>query len=92
MRTWIVADFSQQNSTVEIAAPGVGVESTVPYIETSQVIVDGVSYDANHVEFAPYGSVSGELANGGLCDALTPGYPGKLHFVSEASFLSMIKS
>ena len=76
--TKIVADFSQQNSTVEIAAPGVGVESTVPYIETSQVIVDGVSYDANHVEFALYGSATGVLANGGLCDAVDSGLSGKV--------------
>ena len=37
-----VADFSQFNSDVELAAPGVGVKSTVPYIETNTVTVDGV--------------------------------------------------
>ncbi len=36
----VVADFSQQNSTVEIAAPGVGVLSTLPYIETNLIMLN----------------------------------------------------
>ena len=35
----VVADFSQKNSQVELAAPGVSVLSTVPYNEINQKIV-----------------------------------------------------
>jgi serine protease len=63
----VVADFSQQNSAVEISAPGVGVLSTVPWLSVSSVTVDGVAYEANHIEYAPYASASGTLVDGGLC-------------------------
>jgi subtilisin family serine protease len=66
----VVADFSQQNDQVELAAPGVGVLSTVPWIATNDLTVDGVSYSANHIDYAAYGSVSGALADGGLCDSV----------------------
>jgi serine protease len=64
-----VADFSQQNDQVELAAPGVGVLSTVPWIETNELTVDGVTYQVNHIEYAAYGSASGALVDGGLCDS-----------------------
>jgi serine protease len=35
----VVADFSQKNSQVELAAPGVGVLSTVPFIETNTLSI-----------------------------------------------------
>ena len=50
-----IADFSTFNTDVELTAPGVGVLSTVPYLADAYLQVDGVKYDANHVEFAPYG-------------------------------------
>jgi subtilisin family serine protease len=62
-----IADFSLQNSAVEIAAPGVGVLSTIPYVETNNLAVDGVNYNANHIEFSGYGSASGTLVDGGRC-------------------------
>jgi subtilisin family serine protease len=65
-----IADFSQQNSTVEIAAPGVGVLSTVPYINVANLTIDGVDYSVNQMEYAELGSVSGPLANGGICDSV----------------------
>lgn len=61
------ATFSTYNSDVEIAAPGVGVLSTVPYLDVSTLTVDGVAYDGNHVEYAARGSASGALVDGGLC-------------------------
>lgn len=64
-----VADFSQQNDQVELAAPGVDVLSTVPWLATDEVTVDGVTYDAHHIDFAAYGTASGALADGGLCDS-----------------------
>jgi subtilisin family serine protease len=72
-----VADFSQFNSDVELAAPGVGVKSTVPYIETNTVTVDGVIYTGGHVEYSPYGAASGDLVDGGLCTT-TGAWAGKV--------------
>jgi len=66
----VVADFSQYNSQVEIAAPGVGVLSTLPYKEINQVTVDSVNYAAGHIEYSARGSASGALVNGGLCDTV----------------------
>lgn len=64
-----VADFSQYNSAVEVAAPGVGVLSTVPYLDNSSINVDGVTYAGVQLEYAPSGSASGALIDGGLCTA-----------------------
>jgi serine protease len=73
----VVADFSQHNDQVELAAPGVGVLSTVPFIEVSKVTVAGKDYAGYHMEFTPYGSASGILVNGELC--LTTGdWAGKV--------------
>ncbi len=63
------ADFSQMNDAVELAAPGVGVLSTVSYLATAEVLVDGVPYVANGIEFAPLGTAVGPLTDGGLCTA-----------------------
>jgi len=63
-----VASFSQQNDLVEIAAPGVSVLSTVPWLASDTLTVDGVTYIANHIEFAPTNlTVTGALADGGRC-------------------------
>ncbi len=72
-----VADFSQKNDQVELAAPGVAVLSTVPYIDNSTISVDGVTYAGAHIEYAARGSVSGALADGGLCTA-TGSWAGKV--------------
>ena len=63
----VKADFSQYNSAVEIAAPGVGVISTVPYISNSSITVNGTTYDGGAIEFAAEGMASGTLVDGGLC-------------------------
>ena len=73
----MVADFSQQNSAVEISAPGVGVLSTVPWLSVSSVTVDGEVYAANHIENAPYASANGTLVDGGLCTT-TGAWSGKV--------------
>jgi subtilisin family serine protease len=73
----VVADFSQKNSQVELAAPGVGVLSTVPYIDSSTLTVDGVTYLGGHVEYSARGSAAGALVNGGLCTT-TGAWAGKV--------------
>jgi serine protease len=67
--TATVASFSQQNSDVELAAPGVGVLSTVPW-KVATVHVDGVTYMAAHIENAARASVSGALVDGGRCNSV----------------------
>ncbi|MBG0786397.1 MAG: S8 family serine peptidase [Anaerolineaceae bacterium] len=62
-----IGDFSQQNDQVEIAAPGVGVLSTIPYVDTNLVNVAGVDYTANHIEYSALGTASGAFVDGGLC-------------------------
>ena len=76
----VVADFSNQNEWVELAAPGVGVLSTVPNIPNSWLRVGAEAYQGNPMEFSPYGDVTGELADGGMClPTDTPGdWTGKV--------------
>ncbi len=66
----VVADFSQYNTAVEIAAPGVAVLSTLPYLETNSLTVAGVDYAVNHIEYSGLGTASGALVDGGLCDTV----------------------
>jgi subtilisin family serine protease len=69
----IVASFSQQNNAVELAAPGVGVLSTVPWSATNTVTVNGITYKGGHIEYAALtnnNGVSGPLIDGGLCDSV----------------------
>ena len=66
----LVADFSQKNREVDIAAPGVGVLSTVPYIDLSTVSTSNSSFSGGHIEFSARGSASGALVDGGLCDSV----------------------
>ena len=72
-----IASFSNQNAYVELAAPGVDVLSTIPYIETNTLVVDGQSFSAYHIEFSGYGSASGALVDGGRCTS-TGSWGGKV--------------
>ena len=67
------ADFSNFNDAVEVAAPGVDVLSTVPYLESRTFVVDGTSYAAQHVEYSAYTTASGQVVDGGLCTPLAHG-------------------
>jgi serine protease len=61
-----LASFSQRNSQVEIAAPGVGVLSTYP-ITGGSLTVGSTGYMATAMEGSPAASASGNLVNGGRC-------------------------
>jgi len=63
----VVADFSQFNDQVELAAPGVGVLSTIPYVDISTVTVGDEVISGYHVEYAGRGEVTGALVDGDLC-------------------------
>jgi len=75
-----VASFSQYNSAVELAAPGVDVLSTVPWSATNTLAVNGATYDGGHIENAAStgaSGVAGQLVDGGLCDS-TGSWSGKI--------------
>ena len=66
----VVADFSQKNNQVELAAPGVSVLSTVPYKETNTLTVKTITDQGNWIEYAARTTgVTGLLVDGGLCDS-----------------------
>lgn len=64
-----VASFSQQNSDVEIAAPGVGVLSTTPF-KSSTLTVGGNTYLGANIDGSARVDATGVLADGGLCDSV----------------------
>lgn len=66
-KNMVVADFSQFNDQVELAAPGVGVLSTIPYVDISTVTVGDKVVSGYHVEYAGRGTATGTLVDGGLC-------------------------
>ena len=66
--TNLVAGFSQQNSDVEIAAPGVDVLSTVPTL-SEHVLVGGTAIPGLPAVGAAKTSVSGPLVDGGVCNS-----------------------
>ena len=64
-----LAAFSQRNNQVELAAPGVGVLSTVSLVSATTA-VDRVSYMVMAMEYTHDGATSGALVDGGLCDSV----------------------
>lgn len=71
-----VASFSQRNSQVELAAPGVGIMSTVPGAPSA--IVNAVAYASNALDGAALTTATASLVDGGLCDTAQPAYAGKV--------------
>lgn len=61
-----LASFSQRNSQVELAAPGVSVLSTY-HVTSGSASAAGSSFIASALDGSPGTSASGNLANGGLC-------------------------
>ena len=67
----VVASFSQKNSDVEIAGPGVSVLSTYPKLETNTLTVaDGTVYKGHHIDASGRAATgtSGTVVDGGICD------------------------
>ncbi len=87
-----VASFSQQNRDVEIAAPGVGVLSTVPWLDANTLgFADGSSVSGGHVEFSGRtAGTSGALVDGGLCEAVGP-WSGKVVLCQRGSVSFNVK-
>jgi len=65
-----VASFSQQNRDVELAAPGVGVLSTVPWTDTDTLSYSGGGASGGHVEFSGRtAGLSAPMVDGAQCTA-----------------------
>jgi len=77
--TSAVADFSQKNKDVEISAPGVGVMSTTPFASAASVAAGGVTYSGSVMEgSATTSGINATMVNGGLCDASSSAFSGKV--------------
>jgi serine protease len=72
------ASFSQVNKDVEIAAPGVSVLSTTPWVDDNRLAAGGTTWTGGRIDGAARGSVSGALVNGGRCTAATAAWAGKV--------------
>jgi len=90
----VVADFSQHNDQVELAAPGVGVLSSIPYIDDTTVTVGTEVTAGYHVEFAERGTAAGALVDGGLCtstgdwtDKVVLCYRGDISFFDKVMYV-----
>ena len=72
------AGFSQANRDVEIAAPGVSVLSTTPYLDVNTLTAAATTWEGGGMEGAPRTTgVSGSLADGGLCTS-AGSWPGQV--------------
>ncbi|MEW6166449.1 MAG: S8 family serine peptidase [Pseudomonadota bacterium] len=81
----LVADFSQQNNQVELAAPGVDVHSTFPTGQgsSSTLTVAGTGYDNAAMEGAPFASGSGALHDCGLATAACSAAAGRVCLIGR---------
>jgi len=83
----VLADFSQRNSQVELAGPGVGVVSTVPMGTgaDTDVTVDGSAIEAIGMSGSPYGAVSGALVDCGTAEAACTGASGSICLIERGN-------
>jgi len=81
------ATFSQYNSKVEIAAPGVGVLSTVPMGagSDSTLVVGGTTYAPGGMDGSPKTTASAALADFGLGDAVNAAVSGKVCLIARGT-------
>jgi subtilisin family serine protease len=84
-RNW--ASFSQYNSKVEIAGPGVAVLSTVPTNSgtASALTVGGTAYAPGAMTGSPVKSATAPLADFGIGDAVTTTMTGKVCLVQRGT-------
>ncbi|MBT9597102.1 MAG: S8 family serine peptidase [Vitreoscilla sp.] len=81
------ATFSQRNSDVEIAAPGVSVLSTVPMGTGSEtaLTVGAITYAPGAMDGSPQGTVAAPLADFGLGDAIDTSVSGKVCLIARGN-------
>jgi subtilisin family serine protease len=88
------ATFSQYNSDVEIAGPGVNVLSTVPMGTGSRstLTVDTSAYDPGSMDGSPKVTARGMLADFGLGGAASPGsMTGKVCLIQRGTYDFAVK-
>jgi len=73
----LVASFSQQNSQVELSAPGVGVLSTVPF-KPSSVAVGSATYLGENIDGSARTNATGTLVDGTLCSSTSSTWSNKI--------------
>ena len=83
----VIADFSQQNDQVELAAPGVAVLSSVPVGTGSEVTVNvgGTAYEGQGMEGSPQGSSIGTLVDCGTAESTCPGGGGQVCLIQRGN-------
>jgi subtilisin family serine protease len=81
------ATFSQRNSDVEIAAPGVSVLSTVPMGtgSNSSLVVGATTYAPGGMDGSPKTTATAALADFGLGDAIDTGVSGKVCLIARGN-------
>ncbi len=81
------ATFSQYNSKVEIAAPGVSVLSTVPMNSGSQsaLTVGATTYAPGGMDGSPKKSAAAALADFGIGDTVNPAVSGKVCLIARGT-------
>jgi subtilisin family serine protease len=81
------ASFSQYNSKVEIAGPGVNVLSTVPMGagSASTLSVGGTAYAPGGMDGSPKSTASAALADFGYGDVVNPSMAGKVCLISRGT-------
>jgi subtilisin family serine protease len=81
------ADFSQYNSKVEIAGPGVGVLSTIPMGAgtTPALTVGSTTYAPGAMEGSPVRTASGALADFGIGDSINSAMAGKVCLIARGT-------
>jgi subtilisin family serine protease len=85
------ASFSQQNADVELSAPGVAVWSSLPYQDITTVKNGNATAQANIVENAARGTVTGTLVDGGLCDTANSAWSGKVVLCARGTVSFLVK-
>jgi len=81
------AEFSNYSTQVELAAPGVGVNSTVPYRDVSSITAGGVTYDGHHIDLSARAEdgVDGDMVDGGYCGS-SGDWTGKIVLCERGPF------
>jgi serine protease len=73
----VKAGFSQSNKDVEIAAPGVAVLSTTPWLDVNTLSAGSATWAGGRLDGAPRTTAAGSLVDGGLCASAGP-WSGKV--------------
>lgn len=83
----VVASFSQQNSEVEVAAPGVGVKSTVPMGTGSEasLTVGSTLFAGFAMDGSPNATANGAVADCGIGDSACSNAAGKICVIQRGT-------